>query len=88
MTDLKTFDDLIFYHTHHRDEAVMNFENGWGVHLYRDVRGPDGEWCYSGGLMQDKKWYSGDYLPAAFAKRISSDEVTEYMRKVQEMEVK
>jgi len=88
MADLKTFDDLIFFHTYQRTEAITNFENGWGVHLYRDVRDSEGEWCYSGGLMLNNKWYSGDYVPMAFAKRLTSEGVTEYMRNVQRMTAK
>ena len=85
MKELKIFDDLIFYHTNIRDEAIMNFENGWGVHIYKEVRPHNEERHFSGGLMQNKKWYSGDYLQLAYAKSITSEGVTTYMRQVQQM---
>ena len=82
---LKTFDDLSFQIIKGRDEAFINFDNGYGVHIYKDVKWHDKQWRYAGVLLKDGRGYNGKYFDLVTRRYMTPEEVTAYMEEIQEL---
>lgn len=82
----KTFADLVWFKFKERDDAEINFDNGWGLHVYSQGTWHDGTPRYQVWLLQEGEEFLG-HKPEELIFPVwkSTDDVTGCMRWVQEL---
>lgn len=83
--DYKTFADLAFKKATHDKEASIDFENGYGVSIWKMQQHRMEGVPYAGCLNKNGKLHIDGYHELQWANWMNESDVTEYMRKVQQL---
>lgn len=81
---MKTFSDLVFGKYDHSQQAFIDFENGYGVSIWKmQQHRMDGS-PYAGCLNKGEKLrINSKFTELQWVQWLSESDVTDYMRKVQ-----
>ena len=82
----KTFNDLVFLASPGRNEAIIHFGKGYGIHIWKDVKWHDRNWRYAGTLLTEGNKFLGSLVDVHYRTYMTPEDVTGYMKEVQEME--
>lgn len=84
---MKKFSDLVWGKANGRDEAVINFENGYGVAIWRMTSHRMEGLPFAGALYKNGELRTeGGYFPLQWKDWMTEEGVTEYMQEVQLLE--